>query len=90
MEVKSKYFIWSWDSSVSIATSYGMEIFLFSTTSRLALGITQPLIQWVLEALSPGVKRLGHAHRSPPSSSEVKNGGAIPPLPIHLHGVVLN
>jgi hypothetical protein len=27
---------------------------------------------------------------STPSSAEVKNGGAIPPLPINLHGIVLN
>jgi hypothetical protein len=33
-------------------------------------------------ALSPGVKRSGHeADNSPPSSAEVKNGGAIPSLP---------
>jgi hypothetical protein len=33
-------------------------------------------------ALSPGVKRLGReADRSPPSSTEVENGGAIPLLP---------
>jgi hypothetical protein len=31
---------------------------------------------------SLGVKRPGHeADHSPPSSAEVKNGGAIPPLP---------
>jgi hypothetical protein len=31
---------------------------------------------------SPGVKRQGReADHSPPSSAEVKNGGAIPPLP---------
>jgi hypothetical protein len=33
--------------------------FLFSTTSRLAVGPTEPPIQLVLEGLSPGVKRLG-------------------------------
>jgi hypothetical protein len=39
----------------------------------------------------PGVKRLGReADRSPPSSAKVKNGGAIPPLPTCLHGIVLN
>jgi hypothetical protein len=62
-----------------------------STTSRPNLGLTQPPIQWVPGALSPGVKRPGReADHSPPSSAEVKNGGAIPPLPIHLHGMVLN
>jgi hypothetical protein len=32
-------------------------------------------------ALSPGVKLLGHeVDHSPPSTAEVKNGGAIPPI----------
>jgi hypothetical protein len=52
------------------------KIFLFSTVSRLTLGTTQPPIQWVPWALSPGVKRQGHeADPSPPSSAEVKKGG---------------
>jgi hypothetical protein len=39
----------------------------------MALGPTQPPIQWVLEALSLGVKRPGReADHSPPSSAEVK------------------
>jgi hypothetical protein len=47
------------------------------SVSRLALGPTQPSIQWV-----PGVKWQGReADHSPPSNAEVKNGGAIPPLP---------
>jgi hypothetical protein len=42
-------------------------------------------------ALSLGVQRLGReADHSPPSSAKVKNGEAIPPLPLRLHGVVLN
>jgi hypothetical protein len=50
----------------------GLEIFLFTTASRMALGPTQP-IQWVPEALSLGVKRPGReADHSPPSSAEVK------------------
>jgi hypothetical protein len=51
----------------------GMGIFLFTTASRLALGPTQPPIQWVSGALSPGVKRSRcEIDHSPPSSSEVK------------------
>jgi hypothetical protein len=46
--------------------------FLFSTSSRSALGSTQPPIHWVLWALSPGVKRPGReADHSPPTSAEV-------------------
>jgi hypothetical protein len=58
--------------------------FLF-TSSRPALGSTQPPIQWVPEALSTGVKRPGReADRSSPASAEIMNS------PIRLHGVVLN
>jgi hypothetical protein len=40
----------------------------------MALGPTQPPIQWVPGALSLGVKRPGHeADHSPLSSAEVKN-----------------
>jgi hypothetical protein len=47
--------------------------FLFFTASRLAMGPTQPPIQWVPETLSPGVNRHGReADHSPPTSSEVK------------------
>jgi hypothetical protein len=34
------------------------QIFLLAPASRLALGPTQPPIQWVLGVLSPGVKRV--------------------------------
>jgi hypothetical protein len=52
---------------------WGLGIFLFTTVSRTALGPTQPLIQWVLGALSLGVKQLGcEADHSPPYSAEVK------------------
>jgi hypothetical protein len=72
------------ESSVGIARGYGLDgrgsvpgrgkISLSST----ALGQTLLPIQWV-----PGEgKRKGReADHSPPSSAEVKNGGAIPPLP---------
>jgi hypothetical protein len=51
----------------------GLGIFLFTTVSRQALGPTHPPIQWVLGALSMGVKRPGReANNSSPSSAEVK------------------
>jgi hypothetical protein len=80
------------DSSVGIATGYGLDgwcsipgggmRFFFSPLSIPALGPTQSPIQWVPGALSLHVKQPGReADNSPPSSAEVKNGGAITPLP---------
>jgi hypothetical protein len=47
--------------------------FLFSASCIPALQPTQPHIQWVLGALSPGVKRQGReADHSPPTRAEVK------------------
>jgi hypothetical protein len=75
------------DSTVGIATGYRLDDrgrgwssspsrvknFLFSTSSRPALGPTQLPIQWVPEALSPGVKRPGReADHSPNTSAKVK------------------
>jgi hypothetical protein len=64
---------------VKISKIYGSipggcwEFFSKPTASRTALGPTQPPIQWVLRALSLGVKRPGReADHSPPSSVEVK------------------
>jgi hypothetical protein len=82
----------SHDGSVGISTGYVLEgrgselsmgeIFLFSTTSRPAMGPSQPSIQWLPGALSPRVKRQGcEADHSPHSSAEVKKGGSIQPLP---------
>jgi hypothetical protein len=58
----------------------------------MALGPTQPPIQWVLGALSLGVKRPGHeADHSPPSSAEFKEWVELYlHSPICLHGVVLS
>jgi hypothetical protein len=56
---------------------WGLGIVLFTTTSIMALGPTQPPIQWVPGALFLGVKLTTHPHLLPWS----KNDGAIPPLP---------
>jgi hypothetical protein len=51
----------------------GLGTFLSATTSRPALGSTQPPIQGVRGALSVGVKRPGReADYSPQSSAEAK------------------
>jgi hypothetical protein len=70
----------------------GLGIYLFTTTSRTALGPTQPPVQWVPGALSRGVKRPGReADHSPPSSAEVKNAWSYTSTPpICLYGVVLS
>jgi hypothetical protein len=71
------------DSSVGVATGYGLDgrssspnggmIFVLSM-SRPVLGPTQPPIQWVPGVLSPRVKRLGReADPSPPTTAEVNN-----------------
>jgi hypothetical protein len=89
-ELRESY--WSRDSSIGIATGYGLggpgsipssERFLSSSQHPdRHWGFTQPLVQWVLGTVSPGVKRQGHeADYSPASSAEVKKGGAIIPLP---------
>jgi hypothetical protein len=58
------------------------ELFLYSTESRPALKPTQPPIKWVPGAISSGAKQPGsETDHSLPSSADVKNGGAILPLP---------
>jgi hypothetical protein len=48
-------------------------------------------LQWVPELFPPGAKRQGReVDHLFPSSAEVKNGEAVPPLPLRLHVVVLN
>jgi hypothetical protein len=62
--------------------SWRWNIFLSPTVARPILGPTHPAIQWILGALSQGLKRQGcEADLSHWSSAELKKGGAIPPLP---------
>jgi hypothetical protein len=80
------------DRGVGVRVPVGSRIFSSSTSSRLALGSTQPPIQWVTGAVSPGIKRPGsEADCSPPVSAEVKkNVDLYIRSPIHLCGVVLS
>jgi hypothetical protein len=87
-EIMNPIYLWkkSHDSSVGIVLDYrldsqcsgvqlpaGLGIFLFTIMSRMALGLTQPPVQWVPGALSLGVKWLGcEADHSPPSSAKVR------------------
>jgi hypothetical protein len=73
------------DSSVNIATGYGLDGRVQFPTGarpfRPTLGPTQPAIQKVSGALSAGVKRsMLETDDSPSSGAEVNNGGAIPPV----------
>jgi hypothetical protein len=92
-------------SAVGIETGYGLgdigdrssspfrvKNVQFSTSSRQAMGPTQPLMQWVPGALSPGVKRVGRvADQSPPNNGEVKKTWIYTSTPpIRLHGLVLS
>jgi hypothetical protein len=62
-----------WTTKGLMLSSGRVKNFLFSMSSWLALGSTQPPIQWAPGALSPGIKRPGReADHSPPASDEVK------------------
>jgi hypothetical protein len=51
-----------------------MGFLSFVTQSRPALEPTQPPVQWITRAFTPGLKQSGReADHSPPSSVEVKN-----------------
>jgi hypothetical protein len=90
----------SQDSPVGITMDYGLNgrgsiregnKFSYLRKVQRDSGIHQPSSQLVLCALSPGIKQpWREADRSLPSSSAVKNSGAIPSLHTCLHGVVLN
>jgi hypothetical protein len=56
---------------------------------RTVSGAYSALYQLGIGVFFSGGKEAG-ASQSPPSSSEVKNDGTIPAIPIHVHGVVLN
>jgi hypothetical protein len=77
-----------WMTRVHFLAGTMMVFFLFTTMFRLALGLTQPHIQWVPGALTPGVKWLVHeADHSPPSGAKVKNAWRFTSTPaIHLYG----
>jgi hypothetical protein len=69
-----------WTAKVRFPAGEGY--FPFLHRAQIDSGGDWVSIQRVQEALSPEVKKLGcEAGHPPPSSVEVKNGGAIPPLP---------
>jgi hypothetical protein len=80
-----------WTTEGSDSSPGRIKNFLFSTSSKPALGFTQPPIQRVPGAVSPGVKLpWREADHSPPASAKVKKMWIYTSTRIHLHGVVLN
>jgi hypothetical protein len=77
---------WSWVPIPAVA-----KVFLFTKTSRLALGSTQPPIEQVLAVPSPRVKQSRcKADHSPQFNAKIKNGWVyISTLLLCLHGVQL-
>jgi hypothetical protein len=82
----------SWDRSVGLVMGYGLDgLCSIPSSARFfsspqcpgrLWGLTQPPVQWVLGALSPGVKHQEcEANHSPPANAKDKKGGALPPLP---------
>jgi hypothetical protein len=66
--------VYHWAMGWMITGSQGLIIFLFIITSNLAMGPTQPPIQWAPGVLSLGIKQPRcEANNSTPSSAEVKN-----------------
>jgi len=88
-------YVISWDQAMGWVTRVwfleGAGTFLLATVSRPAMGNYKFPIQWVLDALSLGVKRLGHeTNHSPSASAKVKNAWTYTSThPICLHGMVL-
>jgi hypothetical protein len=71
---RSWYSDWLWAGQLGSQSSSPGRVknFLFCTSSRPALGFTQPPIQQVPQALSAGVKWQGHEDdHSPPASAKV-------------------
>jgi len=77
---------------VQFPAGAAMEFCLFAIMSRLALGTTQPPIQWIQGAITLGVKWAGYeAEHSCPTKAKAKNvWNYTSTPPICLHGMVLN
>ena len=69
-----------------LADRQAQETFLFSKTSRPALGLTSPPIEWAPGALPAGLNWLGRqADHSPPSNTDVKNEWSNTTTPVYTY-----
>jgi hypothetical protein len=74
-----------WDLRPRFDSRRELELLLFTTASRLALGSTQPPIQWAPAALTRQLKRSGReADDSPPSNGDVMNAWSYTSLPQYV------
>jgi hypothetical protein len=77
---------------VEVRVPLGANVLSFPRRSRQVLGPTQPPVQWIAGALSPGVNRPGREadHSTPTPRSRICE--SIHPLPhtCNLHGVAFN
>jgi len=56
-------------------------IYLFSNTSRMAVGLTQPPISWLLAIVSPEVELYVYCHMPSPAPYVVYIAGATSDVP---------
>jgi hypothetical protein len=69
-----------WMNGFQFLAGAMMGCFLFATASRLGLGPTQSIFQWVLGVVSPGVKQPGYeADHSPLSKVNACSYTFTPP-----------
>jgi hypothetical protein len=77
--------LWSDRPRIGIRFPAKTRKFSLIYSVQIASDDTEPLIQWVWEALTSGAKQRGReADHSPPPNVKIKNGGATPPFLIHL------
>jgi hypothetical protein len=70
------------DQGIAVQHLVGGKSIYYSMSSRPALGLTQPPIQWVLRALFAEVKRPGsEADHSPPVAPRLKKRAYTSILP---------
>jgi len=87
--IASRKFLQRWATGWTIGvlgfhSRRGLGIFLFTTLSRTALGLTQPPIQWVPGDPSLGIKRPRREDYSPQSSAEFKNAWSYASTPPYV------